>query len=90
MTKIITLFLFKIYGSSNLININDLLTFLEISQDKFLQTGAKILINDPNDDTVQEILNSLSLTDINEDLDEEIEFILEILLPFDSILKLQL
>jgi len=85
--KYISLFLFKAYLSGSFIDISDITEYLGYNSDKLLIIGAKLLLNNPSDEEVSNIISSFRLTDI--DLNEEVDylFVTETLINFNQILR---
>jgi hypothetical protein len=87
-TKMLTAFLFKLYGTNNgVLDITELLSFFEITKEDFLQTGMKIITGDNDEESVKDIINALKTQEVNYNNSKQREFVGEILIPFDSILK---
>jgi len=85
--KYTSLFLFKAYLSGLFIDTSDIIEYLGYNSDKLLLIGAKLLLNNPSDEDVSNIISSLKLTDI--DLTEEVDylFVTETLINFNQILR---
>jgi hypothetical protein len=85
--KILTLFLFKLYTSKHIMDISPLLEFLEVSNKEFTSVGAKLILNTNNDIKVEQEFHRLNVLHFNPSKKSEFEFVQEVLLSFDSILR---
>jgi len=84
--KHLTLFMLKAYLSNNYIEANKLTEYLDLPLDKILLSGAKILLDTDSDETAEQMLTSLKLSDINFENEAEETFVTEVLTAFDQIL----
>jgi hypothetical protein len=85
--KYTTLYLFKIYLLHIFFNHDTLLEFFDLPQETVLLLGAKIITKKNSDTEVNKILNSLLISDIDDNNEVEYEFIAETLSQFEKILK---
>jgi hypothetical protein len=85
--KMLTLFFFKLYTSERIINISPLLQFLDISIKEFTSVGAKLILNTNDDSKVEREFNQLNILKFNPTKKTEFEFVQEVILSFDSILR---
>jgi hypothetical protein len=81
-----TLFLLKLYLSNTLLDITEVISYLSLSPEEILLTGAKLLSKNSTEEEAQSLLDSLELSNIDYNDDFECTFIKETLLNFDQIL----
>jgi hypothetical protein len=68
-------------------DISPLLQFLEVSIKEFTSIGAKLILNTNDDKKVEQEFNRLNVLHFNPSKKSEFEFVQEVLLSFDSILR---
>jgi hypothetical protein len=85
--KTLTLFFFKLYTSTNIVDISPLLQILEVSLKEFILVGAKLILNTNDDSKVEKEFNQLNTSKFNPSKKTEFEFVQEVLLSLDSILR---
>jgi hypothetical protein len=84
----ITLFLLKIYLSNNFMNTNDLIQYLDLPVEEIQLICARILSNKTSTNALNELINSLDLSDINMNETLQHDFLYETLIQFDQIIKI--
>jgi hypothetical protein len=82
-----TLYLFKVYLLHIFFNHEDLLEFLELSQENILLIGAKIITKKESTEEVNNIINALNISDIDDSNEITYEFMAETLTQFDKLFK---
>jgi hypothetical protein len=85
--KTLTLFFFKLYTSTHIIDITPILQFLEVSINEFTSVGSKLILNSNDDDEVYQEFYHLNILNFNPTKKAEFEFVQEVILSFDSILR---
>jgi hypothetical protein len=86
--ELITLFFFKLYFSNTLLDTSEISNHLSLEPEDILLIGTKILTKTSMDDEATSILNSLDTSDADINDDFQSNFISEILLNFDQILRI--
>jgi hypothetical protein len=86
--KTLSFFLLKLYFSNNIFDTNDLVAFLEITSDKILIIGAKILTNCNSDEDAKSLIDSLNISEVDMLDVFQNTFVKETLLNFNQILKI--
>ncbi len=83
----LTPLLLKLYLSNQVLDISNLANYLELSPEKILQIGIKILMKQNSHEQIRDITDNLNLTDIDMTDDLHNTFVRETLLNFDQILR---
>jgi hypothetical protein len=86
-TTHINLFLFKLYPSNALIDITDIIDYLNVPSENILLIATKILTNLTTDEEANELISSFNLSDIDLDDEQQLSIIRETLTSFDQILR---
>jgi hypothetical protein len=87
-TTHINLFLFKLYLSNALIDITDIIDYLNVPSENILLIATRILTNLTTDEEANELISSFNLSDIDLDDEQQLSIIRETLTSFDQILRL--
>lgn len=83
-----TLFLLKLYLSNKLIDSSYTSDFFELPKKTILLIGAKILTNKNSDNEAQQIIDSLTLTDVDVSNKIQHDYLVKTLLQFHQILRI--
>jgi hypothetical protein len=85
--KYTALFLLKLYFSNKLLDVSDLISFLDLTSELIIITGAKIMLKTSSNDEATKLLDTLLLSDI--DMNDELHNIIirETLLNFDQTIR---
>jgi hypothetical protein len=85
--KTLTLFFFKLYTTTHIIDITPILQFLEVSIKEFTSVGAKLILNTNDDTKIEQEFRNINILNFNPTKKSEFEFVQEVILSFDSILR---
>jgi len=85
--SLLTLSIFKAFLSGEFIEVNDFATYLNLTPDQILLTGAKLILSTDSDKDAAKIIFELNLSDIKMENQAEELFITEFFANFSQILQ---
>jgi len=85
--NLLTLSIFKAFLSGEFIEVNDFATYLNLTPDQILLTGAKLILSTDSDKDAAKIIFELNLSDIKMENQAEELFITEFFANFSQILQ---